>query len=104
MPKAKYRAPVDKKHKERLDAFSFGGAIDVLRRRSGVSQYSPMGSRMPSRRGSRVGGGGEGVGGSGVGGAMEGVGEGGDVGNGEFFLMVFLVFFLVGWWWWWWEV
>ena len=91
MPKAKYRAPVDKKHKERLDAFSFGGAIDALRRRSGVSQYSPMGSRMPSRRGSRVGGGGEGMGGSVVGSAMEGVGEGegeegGDVGNGEFFL------------------
>ena len=49
MPRPKYRAPVKKEHKDRLDAFSFGNA---WRRRSHVSLYSPMGSRMPSRRGS----------------------------------------------------
>lgn len=51
MPK-KYRASVDPQHKDRLDAFSFGGALDAIRRRSVHSQYSPMGSRMPSRMGS----------------------------------------------------
>jgi len=49
MPRAKYRAPVKKEHKDKLDAFSWGTA---WRRRSQVSEYSPMGSRMPSRRGS----------------------------------------------------
>lgn len=49
MPRLKYRAPVKKEHKEKLDAFTFGGA---WRRRSQQSLYSPMGSRMPSRRGS----------------------------------------------------
>ncbi|MCJ1392312.1 hypothetical protein MMC18_005179 [Xylographa bjoerkii] len=52
MPKPKYRAPVDPQHKDRLEAFSFGGAWEVMRRKSGHSEYSPMGSRMPSRVGS----------------------------------------------------
>ena len=47
MPRPKYRAPVKKEHKEKLDSFSFGNA---WRRRSFVSEYSPHGSRMPSRR------------------------------------------------------
>lgn len=46
MPRPKYRAPVKKEHKEKLESFSFGSA---WRRRSHVSEYSPMGSRMPSR-------------------------------------------------------
>lgn len=45
----KYRRPVDKAHQEKLEAFSFG---DAWRRRSFQSVYSPMGSRMPSRRNS----------------------------------------------------
>ncbi|MCJ1476182.1 hypothetical protein MMC13_004847 [Lambiella insularis] len=52
MPKPKYRAPVDPQHKDRLDAFNFGGALAAIRRKSAQSQYSPMGSRMPSRMGS----------------------------------------------------
>ncbi|PSK51889.1 hypothetical protein B9Z65_3156 [Elsinoe australis] len=51
MPRPKYRAPVKKEHKEKLEAFNFGSS---WRRKSRVSLYSPMGSRMPSRRGSRV--------------------------------------------------
>ncbi len=46
MPKAKYRQPVDKKHKENLEAFSF---MENSRRTSYQSQYSPMGSEAPSR-------------------------------------------------------
>ena len=49
LPRAKYRAPVKKEHKDKLDSFTFGSA---WRRRSQQSLYSPMGSRMPSRRGS----------------------------------------------------
>lgn len=49
MPRPKYRAPVKKEHKEKLDSFNWGTA---WRRRSHISEYSPMGSRMPSRRGS----------------------------------------------------
>ena len=45
----KYRRPVAKDHKDKLNAFSFAGA---WRRQSNQSQYSPMGSRLPSRRGS----------------------------------------------------
>ncbi|KAF4550655.1 Hypothetical protein D9617_16g014430 [Elsinoe fawcettii] len=51
MPRPKYRAPVKKEHKEKLEAFNFGSS---WRRRSHVSLYSPMGSRLPSRRNSRV--------------------------------------------------
>lgn len=49
MPPPKYRRPVAKEHKEKLEAFSFGNA---WRRKSDQSLYSPMGSRMPSRRNS----------------------------------------------------
>ncbi|KAF2148451.1 hypothetical protein K461DRAFT_64379 [Myriangium duriaei CBS 260.36] len=51
MPRPKYRAPVKKEHKEKLEAFNFASS---WRRRSHVSLYSPMGSRLPSRRGSRA--------------------------------------------------
>jgi hypothetical protein len=47
----KYRRPVDKAHKEKLEAFTFAFG-DPCRRRSFQSMYSPMGSRMPSRRNS----------------------------------------------------
>ncbi|KAF1986766.1 hypothetical protein K402DRAFT_420831 [Aulographum hederae CBS 113979] len=46
MPPLKYRRPVAKEHKEKLEAFSFGTA---WRRKSHQSIYSPKGSRMPSR-------------------------------------------------------
>lgn len=49
MPRPKYRAPAKKEHTEKLESFNFG---DAWRRRSFVSEYSPHGSRMPSRRGS----------------------------------------------------
>jgi hypothetical protein len=49
MPQSKYRRPVAKEHKEKLEAFSFA---DAWRRRSHASTYSPMGSRMPSRKNS----------------------------------------------------
>jgi len=49
MPPLKYRRAVDPEHKKHLEAFSFSTA---WRRRSHTSLYSPMGSRMPSRRSS----------------------------------------------------
>lgn len=49
MPPPKYRRPVAKEHKEKLEAFDFEKA---WRRRSQQSVYSPMGSRYPSRRNS----------------------------------------------------
>ncbi|KAL1616070.1 hypothetical protein SLS56_011569 [Neofusicoccum ribis] len=49
MPPPKYRRPVAKEHKEKLEAFNFQKA---WRRRSEQSQYSPMGSKYPSRRNS----------------------------------------------------
>lgn len=49
MPPMKYRRAVDPEHKKRLEAFSFSTA---WRRRSHTSLYSPMGSRLPSRRNS----------------------------------------------------
>jgi hypothetical protein len=52
MPRPKYRRPVDPKHAAHLDSFSFEKAFQSMRRRSGLSQYSPMGSRLPSRIGS----------------------------------------------------
>lgn len=47
----KYRKPVDKAHKAMLDAYrmDFGESTG---RKSFQSEYSPMGSRMPSRRNS----------------------------------------------------
>ena len=53
MPRPKYRGPVNKQHQENLSAFSFASALEGLRRKSGISQYSPMGSRLPSRLGSK---------------------------------------------------
>lgn len=53
MPKAKYRGPVNKEHKDKLESFSFANAF--RRRSSDQSLYSPMGSRLPSRRGSFFG-------------------------------------------------
>lgn len=53
MPKPKYRQPVDKKHKENLESFNFMASFAGLtRKRSQVSQYSPMGSRLSSRHNS----------------------------------------------------
>jgi hypothetical protein len=49
IPPSKYRRPVQKEHKEKLEAFSFAKA---WRRKSNTSLYSPMGSRMPSRKNS----------------------------------------------------
>lgn len=49
MPPLKYRRPVAKEHKEKLESFSFAHA---WRRKSDQSQYSPMGSRLPSRKNS----------------------------------------------------
>jgi hypothetical protein len=49
MPPLKYRRAVDPEHKKTLEAFTFGSA---WRRRSHTSLYSPMGSRLPSRRNS----------------------------------------------------
>lgn len=54
MPKPKYRGPYNKAHQDKLSAFSFGEAWS--RRKSDQSQYSPMGSRLPSRRGSTFSG------------------------------------------------
>lgn len=54
MPKPKYRGPYNKAHQDKLSAFSFGDAW--ARRKSDQSQYSPMGSRLPSRRGSMLSG------------------------------------------------
>lgn len=47
MPRPKYRTPPTKEHKEKLESFSFA---EAWRRRSFQSQYSPMGTRAPSRR------------------------------------------------------
>ncbi|WPH03291.1 Hypothetical protein R9X50_00616800 [Acrodontium crateriforme] len=49
MPRPKYRNPPAKEHKEKLESFSFA---DAWRRKSFQSQYSPMGTRAPSRRNS----------------------------------------------------
>jgi hypothetical protein len=47
----KYRRPVEPEHKAKLDGFSWTNA---WRRKSHQSQYSPMGSRMPSLQGSAI--------------------------------------------------
>ncbi|RYN32658.1 hypothetical protein AA0119_g2828 [Alternaria tenuissima] len=49
MPPLKYRRAVDPEHKKKLEEFSFSTA---WRRHSNASLYSPMGSRLPSRRSS----------------------------------------------------
>ncbi|KAF2206515.1 hypothetical protein CERZMDRAFT_89263 [Cercospora zeae-maydis SCOH1-5] len=51
MPRPKYRAPPKKEHKDKLEAFSFA---EAWRRKSFQSQYSPMGTRAPSRRNSII--------------------------------------------------
>ena len=56
MPRPKYRGPVDKKHQEKLHAFTFAGAFDAVRRRSIGSQQSPLGSRQGSRTSGTYGG------------------------------------------------
>ena len=50
MPRPKYRGPWDKEHQDKLTSFSFAKAFG--RRNSDHSEYSPMGSKLPSRRGS----------------------------------------------------
>lgn len=49
MPPLKYRRPVAPEHKAHLESYRWETA---WRRRSIVSQYSPMGTRLPSRRSS----------------------------------------------------
>ena len=56
MPRPKYRGPVNKQHQAKLHSFTFAGALDGIRRRSIGSQQSPMGSRFPSRQGSKTSG------------------------------------------------
>lgn len=53
IPESKYKGPYDKKHQQKLHAFSFTAAFQG-RRKSDQSLYSPMGSRMPSRVGSFI--------------------------------------------------
>ncbi|KAL8738410.1 MAG: hypothetical protein Q9181_000781 [Wetmoreana brouardii] len=48
IPASKYNGPYDKKHQQKLHAFSFANAFQG-RRKSEHSLYSPMGSRLPSR-------------------------------------------------------
>ena len=62
MPRPKYRGPWNQAHQDKLSAFSFGGAwkgrkdsTDTNKSATGASEYSPMGSRMPSRGPSRRG-------------------------------------------------
>lgn len=61
MPRPKYRGPYNQAHQDKLTAFSFGNAWS--RRKSSMSQktqgsdYSPMGSRLPSQGPSRRGSG-----------------------------------------------
>lgn len=52
IPSSKYRSPYNKPHQDKLKAFSFGDAFS--RRKSDQTQYSPMGSRMPSRKNSAI--------------------------------------------------
>ncbi|KAF2860193.1 hypothetical protein K470DRAFT_258159 [Piedraia hortae CBS 480.64] len=52
MPPPKYRRPPHKEHWENLERFTFD---DSWRRKSFQSQYSPMGTRLPSRQNSILG-------------------------------------------------
>lgn len=58
-PASKYRGPNNQAHQDKLSAFSFGSAWS--RRKSDQSEYSPMGSKLPSRRGSWLSGRGPGA-------------------------------------------
>ncbi|CAL8574211.1 hypothetical protein XPA_000178 [Xanthoria parietina] len=51
IPDSKYKGPYNKEHQVKLHAFSFKTAFQG-RRKSEQSLYSPMGSRLPSRKGS----------------------------------------------------
>ncbi|KAL8812409.1 MAG: hypothetical protein Q9223_003215 [Gallowayella weberi] len=51
IPESKYKGPYNKEHQQKLHAFSFKAAFQG-RRKSEQSLYSPMGSRLPSRKGS----------------------------------------------------
>ncbi|KAL8779804.1 MAG: hypothetical protein Q9213_006762 [Squamulea squamosa] len=51
IPESKYKGPYNKEHQVKLHAFSFKTAFQG-RRKSEQSLYSPMGSRLPSRKGS----------------------------------------------------
>ena len=98
MPRPKYRGPWNQAHQDKLSAFSFGSISGrASRRRSSAqgSDYSPMGSKLPSRAPSRRGsawsafsGGGRArrsmVRGESGGGVEEAEGDEGDVGNGMF--------------------
>ena len=57
MPRPKYRGPWNQAHQDKLSAFSFGDAWKKRKSSAGTnksgprgdSEYSPMGSRLPSR-------------------------------------------------------
>ncbi|KAL8675508.1 MAG: hypothetical protein Q9168_000020 [Polycauliona sp. 1 TL-2023] len=51
IPESKYKGPYNKEHQVKLHAFSFKTAFQG-RRKSEQSLYSPMGSRLPSRKSS----------------------------------------------------
>ena len=51
IPPSKYKGPYNQEHQVKLHAFSFKTAFQG-RRKSEQSLYSPMGSRLPSRKGS----------------------------------------------------
>ncbi|KAL9640607.1 MAG: hypothetical protein Q9164_000163 [Protoblastenia rupestris] len=62
MPRPKYRGPYNQAHQDKLSAFSFGDAWKKRKNSTGTeksakggSEYSPMGSRLPSRGPSRRG-------------------------------------------------
>ena len=63
MPRPKYRGPWNQAHQDKLSAFSFGDAWKRRKSSAGTkesgqeggSEYSPMGSRLPSRGPSRRG-------------------------------------------------
>ena len=62
MPKPKYRGPWNQAHQDKLSAFSFSDAwkrkssdLTVKSMHGTNSEYSPMGSRLPSRGPSRRG-------------------------------------------------
>ncbi|KAI1912548.1 hypothetical protein LOZ39_002409 [Ophidiomyces ophidiicola] len=54
VPRSKYRGPVDEEHSRALAAYSIPSALSD-RPRSLVSDFSPMGTRAPTRRNSIVG-------------------------------------------------
>jgi len=68
MPRPKYRGPYNQAHQDKLSAFNFGGAWQERKTSSSTqktqgSDYSPMGSRLPSQGPSRRGSGWSGFGG-----------------------------------------